>query len=178
MMDVKLARRTFLELAAGAIAQPAVSRVASAQAYPTRPVRIVAGYAPGGGVDITARLIGQWLSERLGQSFIIENRPGAGSNIATEYVIRSPADGYTLQLIDTTGAINATLYDNLSFNFIRDMAPVAGILSVPNILIVHPSVAAQTLRSSSLTQKPTPERSMWLPPAPEHRRIFPASFSR
>jgi len=145
MMDVKLARRTFLELAAGAIALPAVSRVASAQAYPTRPVRIVAGYAPGGGVDITARLIGQWLSERLGQSFIIENRPGAGSNIATEYVIRSPADGYTLQLIDTTGAINATLYDNLNFNFIRDMAPVAGILSVPNILMVHRSVAAQTL---------------------------------
>ena len=115
--------------------------LAKAEAYPTRPVRIVAGYAPGGGVDITARLIGQWLSERLGQSFIIENRPGAGSNIATEYVIRSPADGYTLQLIDTTGAINATLYDNLNFNFIRDMAPVAGILSVPNILMVHPSVA-------------------------------------
>jgi tripartite-type tricarboxylate transporter receptor subunit TctC len=146
MTNVKLARRTFLALAAGAAVLPAASRVANAEGYPTRPVRIVAGYAPGGGVDITARLIGQWLSERLGQSFIIENRPGAGSNIATEYVIRSPADGYTLQLIDTTGAINATLYDNLNFNFIRDMAPVAGILSVPNILMVHPSVAAQTVQ--------------------------------
>jgi tripartite-type tricarboxylate transporter receptor subunit TctC len=108
-------------------------------------VRIIAGYAPGGGVDITARLIGQWLSERLGQSFIIENRPGAASNIATEYVIRSPADGYTLQLIDSTSAINATLYDNLNFNFIRDMAPVAGIMSVPNIMLLHPSVPAQTV---------------------------------
>jgi tripartite-type tricarboxylate transporter receptor subunit TctC len=145
MTNMKFARRTFLQLAASAAALPAVSRVAKAEAYPTRPVRIVAGYAPGGGVDITARLIGQWLSERLGQSFIIENRPGAGSNIATEYVIRSPADGYTLQLIDTTGAINATLYDSLNFNFIRDMAPVAGILSVPNILMVHPSIAAQTV---------------------------------
>lgn len=145
MTNMKSARRTFLQLAASAAALPAVSRVAKAEAYPTRPVRIVAGYAPGGGVDITARLIGQWLSERLGQSFIIENRPGAGSNIATEYVIRSPADGYTLQLIDTTGAINATLYDSLNFNFIRDMAPVAGILSVPNILMVHPSIAAQTV---------------------------------
>jgi tripartite-type tricarboxylate transporter receptor subunit TctC len=145
MMNVRFARRTFFQLAAGAIALPAVSRVASAQAYPARPVRIVVGYAPGGGVDITARLIGQWLSERLGQSFIIENRPGAGSNIATEYVIRSPADGYTLQLIDTTGAINATLYDNLNFNFIRDMAPVASILSVPNILMVHPSIPVQTI---------------------------------
>ena len=145
MTDMKFARRTFLRLAAGAVTLPALSRLAAAEAYPTRPVRIVAGYAPGGGVDITARLIGQWLSERLGQSFIIENRPGAGSNIATEYVIRSPADGYTLQLIDTTGAINATLYDNLNFNFIRDMAPVAGILSVPNILMVHSSVPARTV---------------------------------
>jgi tripartite-type tricarboxylate transporter receptor subunit TctC len=132
-------------LAASAAALPAVSPFAKAEAYPTHPVRIVAGYAPGGGVDITARLIGQWLSERLGQSFIIENKPGAASNIATEYVIRSPADGYTLQLIDTTGAINATLYGNLNFNFIRDMAPVAGILSVPNILMVHSSVPARTV---------------------------------
>src|SRR3954471_6047712 len=145
MANVKLTRRTFIQLTAGAAALPAVSRVAKAEAYPTRPVRIVAGYAPGGGVDITARLIGQWLSERLGQSFIIENKPGAASNIATEYVSRSPADGYTLQLIDTTVAINATLYGNLNFNFIRDMAPVAGILSVPNILLVHSSVPARTV---------------------------------
>jgi tripartite-type tricarboxylate transporter receptor subunit TctC len=145
MPERKFARRTFLRLAAGAIALPAVSRAAKAEGYPSRAVRIVVGYAPGGGVDVTARLIGQWLSERLGQSFIIENRPGAGSNIATEYVIRSPADGYTLQLIDTTGAINASLYNNLSFNFIRDMAPVAGIMSVPNILLVHPSVPAQNV---------------------------------
>jgi tripartite-type tricarboxylate transporter receptor subunit TctC len=145
MTEVKFARRTFLRLAGSLAALPAVSRVANAEAYPTRAVRIVAGYAPGGGVDITARLIGQWLSERLGQSFIIESKPGAASNIATEYVIRSPADGYTLQLIDTTGAINATLYGNLNFNFIRDMAPVAGILSVPNILLVHSSVPARTV---------------------------------
>src|SRR4051812_7047883 len=145
MTKVKFARRTFLQMAAGFAALPAVSRVAKAEGYPTRPVRIVVGYAPGGGVDITARLIGQWLSERLGQSFIIENKPGAASNIATEYVIRSPADGYTLQLIDTTGAINATLYGNLNFNFIHDMAPVAGILSVPNILMVHSSVPARTV---------------------------------
>ena len=144
MTTPKSARRTFLRLAAGAIALP-LSRIAWAQGYPTRPVRIVAGYAPGGGVDIVARLIGHWLSERLGQSFIVENRPGAASNIATEYVIRSPADGYTLQLIDSTGAINATLYDNLNFNFIRDMAPVAGIMSVPNIMLLHPSVPAQTV---------------------------------
>jgi tripartite-type tricarboxylate transporter receptor subunit TctC len=145
MTDAKFARRTLLQLVASAAALPAVSRIASARAYPERPVRIVVGYAPGGGVDVTARLIGQWLSERLGQSFIIENKSGAASNIATEYVIRSPADGYTLQLIDSTGAINATLYDNLNFKFMRDMAPVAGIVSVPNILIVHPSVPARTV---------------------------------
>lgn len=145
MATAKVARRRFLHLAAGVIALPAASRAAMAETYPARPVRLVVGYAPGGGVDITARLIGQWLSERLGQSFVVENRPGAGSNIATEYVIRSPADGYTLQLIDTTGAINATLYDNLNFNFMRDMAPLAGILSVPNILLVHSSLPVQTV---------------------------------
>ena len=144
MPERKFARRTFLGLAAGAVALP-FARSAKSEGYPAHPVRIVAGYAPGGGVDVTARLIGQWLTERLGQSFIIENRPGAGSNIATEYVIRSPADGYTLQLIDSTGAINASLYNNLNFNFIRDMAPVAGIMAVPNILLVHPSVPAETV---------------------------------
>jgi tripartite-type tricarboxylate transporter receptor subunit TctC len=145
MTNFKFTRRTFLHLAAGAAVLPAVSRVAWALAYPTRPVRIIVGYAAGGGVDVTARLIGHWLSERLGQSFVVENRPGAASNIATDFVIRSPADGYTLQLIDSTGAINASLYDNLNFNFIRDITPVAGIMSVPNIMAIHPSVPAQTV---------------------------------
>jgi hypothetical protein len=124
---MKLPRRNFLHLAAGAAALPAVSRVAQAQAYPTRPVRIIVGFPPGGGADITARLIGQWLSERLGQPFIIDNRPGAGSNIATEAVVRAPADGYTLLLVGAFNAVNATLYDKLNFNFIRDVAPVATI---------------------------------------------------
>src|SRR5262245_42696662 len=123
---MKLPRRQFLHLAAGAAALPAVSRVARAQAYPSRPVRIVVGLAPGGSNDITARLMGQWLSERLGQQFLVENRPGAGGNIATEAVVRAPADGYTLLLVSTNNAINATLYEKLSFDFIRDIAPVAG----------------------------------------------------
>src|SRR3954468_13730198 len=113
-------RRQFLQLAAGAAALPAVSRLARAQTYPSRPVRIVVGFPPGGGADITARLIGQWLSERLGQPFIIETRRGAGSNIATEAVVRARADGYTLLLVNAASAWNATLYDKLSFNFIRD----------------------------------------------------------
>src|SRR5262245_52400561 len=122
---MKLPRRNFLHLAAGAAALPAVSRVANAQAYPTRPVRIIVPFA--GAFDIMARLIGQWLSERLGQQFVIDNRPGAVGNIATEAVVRSPADGYTLLLVGAPHAINATLYDKLNFNFIRDIAPVAGI---------------------------------------------------
>jgi tripartite-type tricarboxylate transporter receptor subunit TctC len=122
---MKLPRRKFLHLAAGAAALPAVSRIAGAQSYPSRPVRIIVGFPAGGGVDIVARLIGQWLSERLGQPFVIENRPGAGSNIATEVVVRAPADGYTLLLVHASNAINATLYDKLNFNFIRDIAPVA-----------------------------------------------------
>src|SRR5712691_6121032 len=116
-------RRKFLHLAAGAAALPAVSRRAWAQTYPSRPVRIIVGFAPGGATDIFARLIGQWLSERLGQSFVIENRPGAGNNIGTEAVVNAPADGYTLLLINPANAINATLYQKLSFNFIRDTAP-------------------------------------------------------
>jgi tripartite-type tricarboxylate transporter receptor subunit TctC len=142
---MKLPRRNFLHLAAGAAALPAVSRFASAQVYPSRPVRLLVGFAAGGGVDIVARLIGQWLSERLGQQFIIENRPGAGTNIATEAVVRAPADGYTLLLVNVANAVNATLYDNLSFNFIRDVAPVAGIMVVPNVMVVHPSVPAKTV---------------------------------
>jgi tripartite-type tricarboxylate transporter receptor subunit TctC len=142
---MKLPRRTFLHLAAGAAALPAVSRIAWAQAYPTRPVRIIVGFPAGGGVDIIARLMGQWLSERLGQPFLIENRPGAGSNIATEVVVRAPADGYTLLLVHASNAINATLYDKLNFNFIRDIAPVAGIIIVPNVMVLNPSVPAKTV---------------------------------
>src|SRR5215475_2184346 len=138
-------RRRFLHLAAGAAALPAVSRLASAQAYPSRPVRIVVGLAPAGTNDITARLIGQWLSERLGQQFVIENRPGAGTNIATEMVVRAPADGYTLLLVGAYNAINATLYEKLNFNFIRDIAPVASIARQPNVMVVNPAVPASTV---------------------------------
>ena len=140
-----LGRRNFLHLAAGAAVLPALSRVTQAQAYPTRPVRIVVGFPAGGGSDIIARLMGQYLSERLGQPFIIENRPGAGGNIATEAVVRAPADGYTLLLVTAPNAINATLYDRLSFNFIRDIAPVASIGREPNAMVVHPSFPAKTV---------------------------------
>jgi tripartite-type tricarboxylate transporter receptor subunit TctC len=136
-------RRQFLHLAAGAAALPAVSRIARAQAYPARPVRIVVPFAPGGVSDITARLIGQWLSERLGQQFIIDNRPGAGSNIATEAVVRAPAEGYTLLLAGTPNAVNVTLYDKLSFNFLRDIAPVTGITRTPFVMAVNPTVPAE-----------------------------------
>jgi tripartite-type tricarboxylate transporter receptor subunit TctC len=142
---MKLPRRKFLHLAAGAAAISAASRFAWAQAYPTRPVRIIAATAPGGLPDILARLIGQQLSERLGQPFVIENRPGGGSNIGTEAVVRAPPDGYTLLLVSTTHAINATLYDKLNFDFLRDIAPVAGIMRVPEVMVVNPSVPAKTV---------------------------------
>jgi tripartite-type tricarboxylate transporter receptor subunit TctC len=142
---MKLPRRKFLRLAAGAAALPAVSHFAWAQTYPTRPVRLVVGFPPGGGTDITARLIGQWLSERLGQQLVIENRPGAGSNIATEGVVRAAADGYTLLLVSAAHAINATLYDRLNYNFLRDIAPVAGIIRVPNVMEVNPSLPPKSV---------------------------------
>jgi tripartite-type tricarboxylate transporter receptor subunit TctC len=142
---MKLRRRKFLHLAAGAAALPAVSRIARAQAYPSRPVRIVVPFAAGGSTDIIARLIGQWLSERLGQQFVIENRPGAGSNIGTEVVVNAPPDGYTLLLVGASSAINATLYEKLSFNFLRDIAPVSGIISIPFIMAVNPSFPAKTV---------------------------------
>jgi len=142
---MKLPRRNFLHVAAGAAALPAVSRIAWAQAYPSRPVRIIVGAPPGGGIDIVARLIGQWLSERLGQQFVVENRPGAGTNIATEAVVRAPADGYTLLLVTAANAINTTLYEKLNFSFIRDIAPIAGIIVVPTVMLVHPSVPAKTI---------------------------------
>ena len=129
----------------GAAAFQAVSRAASAQSYPSRPVRIVVGYAAGGGTDIVARLMGQWLSERLGQQFVIENRTGAATNIGTEAVVRAPADGYTLLLAHTANAINATLYEKLNFNFIRDITPVAGIIRVPSVMVVNPSLPAKTV---------------------------------
>jgi tripartite-type tricarboxylate transporter receptor subunit TctC len=138
-------RRQFLHLAAGAAALPAISRIARAQTYPARPVRIVVGSAPAGGTDILARLIGQWLSERLGQPFIIENRPGAGSNIATEAVVRAPPDGYTLLMFDAGQAINATLYEKLSYNFIRDIVPVIYILRAPLVMLVNAAVPAKTV---------------------------------
>lgn len=142
---MKLPRRQFLYLAAGGAALPAMSQIARAQAYPTRPVRIVAAFAAGGGVDITARLIGQWLSDRLGQSFVVENRPGAGGNIGTEVVVNAPSDGHTLLLATVPNAVNATLYEKLNFNFIRDTAPVAGIIRVPMVILLHPSVPAKTV---------------------------------
>ena len=142
---MKLPRRRFLHLAAGAAALPALSCVAQAQTYPIPPVRIVVSAPPGGAIDILARLIGQWLSEHYGQPVILENKPGAGTNIGTEFVVRAPPDGYTLLLVAPPAAINATLYENLSFNFIRDIAPVAGIIRVPNIVLVNPSVPAKTV---------------------------------
>ena len=145
MATVKLPRRNFLHLAAGAAALPAVSRIASAQAYPSRPVRLIVGAPAGGGFDIVARLMGQWLSERLGQSFVIENRPGASSNIATEAVVRALPDGYTLLLVTAANAINTSLYEKLSFNLSRDIAPVASVIRYPYVMVVNLSVPAKTV---------------------------------
>ena len=155
---MKLPRRTFLHLAAGAAALPAVSRIARAQTYPTRPVRIIAGYPPGGGSDILARLMGQWLSERLNQAFIVENRPGAGGNIATETVVRADADGYTLLLVTSANAVNATLFEKLNFNFIRDIAPVASIIVLPFVMEVNPSLPAKTVPEFIASAKANPGR--------------------
>ena len=138
-------RRRFLGLATGVAALPAVSRLAWAQTYPSRPVRLIVGFAAGGTTDITARLVGQWLSERLGQQFLIENRTGAATNIATETVVRAPADGYTLLVVTASNAINATLYDKLNYNFLRDIAPVAGIIRYPLVMQVNPSFPAKTV---------------------------------
>jgi tripartite-type tricarboxylate transporter receptor subunit TctC len=155
---MKLRRRTFLHLAAGAAALPAVSRIARAQAYPSRPVRIVVGFPAGGATDIQARLMGQWLSDRLGQQFIIENRSGASGNIGTEAVVRAPADGYTLLQIVTPHAINAALYTNLSFDFIRDIAPVICVARLAYVVVVHPSVPAATLPEFIAHAKANPGR--------------------
>jgi tripartite-type tricarboxylate transporter receptor subunit TctC len=145
MTPMKLPRRQFLRLTASAAALPVFSRVAWAQAYPSRPGRIIVGFAPGGSADILARLIGQWLSERLGQPFVIENRPGAGTTIATEAVVKAPPDGYTLLLVAAAAVTSALLYDKLNFNLIRDIAPVASISREPQILALHPSIPTNTV---------------------------------
>jgi tripartite-type tricarboxylate transporter receptor subunit TctC len=155
---MKLPRRTFLHLAGGAAALPAVSRVAWAQAYPSRPVRLIVPLAPGGATDIVARLMGQWLSERLGQPFVIDNRPGGGTNIGTEAVVRAPPDGYTLLLVPPNSAINVTLYEKLNFNFIRDIAPVAGIISHPLVMVTNPSVPAKTVPEFIAYAKANPRK--------------------
>jgi tripartite-type tricarboxylate transporter receptor subunit TctC len=155
---VKLPRRRFLGLAAAASALSAVPRSARAQSYPSKPVRVIVPYAPGGDTDFVARFMGQWLSERLGQPFIIENRPGAGTNIGTEAAVRSPPDGYTLLLCSPPAAINATLYEKLSFNFLRDMAPVAGVTRAPFVLVVNPSVPANTVSDFIAYAKGNPRK--------------------
>ena len=142
---MKLPRRRFLHLTAGAAALPSALRIARAQAYPSRPVHVVVGAPPGGGHDIFARLMGQWLSERLGQPFVIDNRPGGGENIATEAVVRSPPDGYTILLVTGTNAINTTLYEKLNFNFNRDIASVAAVARVPEVMVTNLSVPAKTV---------------------------------
>jgi len=155
---MKLPRRKFLHLAAGAAAVPAMSRTAWAQAYPSRLVRIIVDTAPGGAPDIIARLMGPWLSERLGQQFVTENRPGGSSNIGTEAVVRAPSDGYTLLLVDSTAAINATLYDKLNFVFLRDIAPITGILRFPYVMVIHPSVPAKTVPEFIAYAKANPSK--------------------
>jgi tripartite-type tricarboxylate transporter receptor subunit TctC len=155
---MNLPRRRFLKLAAGAAALPVFSDVARAQAYPTRPVRWVVPYAPGSGADIVVRLLGQWLSERFGQPLILDNRPGGASNIGTEAVVRASPDGHSLLLVTTNNATNATLYDKLSFNFIRDIAPVASIMRVPNVMVVHPSVPAKTVGEFIAYAKVNPDK--------------------
>ena len=155
---MKLPRRTFLHLATGAVALSALSRIARAQAYPTRPVRIIVPFAPGGATDIIARLMGQWLSERVGQQFVIENRPGAGSNIGTEVVVNAPPDGYTLLLVGASSAINMTLYEKLNFNFLRDITPIAGVISIPFIMAVNPSFPAKTVSEFIAYAKVNPSK--------------------
>ena len=171
-------RRDFLRVSAGGlVAAPFISTKAFA-AFPDKPVRWVVGYPPAGTTDILARLVGQWLTEKLNQQFIIENKPGAGNNIGTEFVINAAPDGYTVYLVNPANGINASLYKKLNFNFIRDMAPVGGITRVPNVMAVHPERAGQDRRrSSSTTPRPIPARSTWRRPATARRCICRASCS-
>ena len=175
---MKVPRRQFLHLAAGAAALPVASRFAVAQAYPTRPVRVIVGFTPGGAPDILARLMGQWLSERLGQQFVIDNRPGGGGNIATQAVVRASADGYTLLMVGAFNAVNATLYDNLNFNLIRDIAPVAGIVRTPLVMVVHPSFPAKTVPEFIAYAKANPGKITMASAALGARRICQVSCSR
>ena len=175
---MKLSRREFLHLAVAGAALPTLPLTAHAQAYPTRPVRWIVGYLPGGPNDVVARLIGQWLSERLGQPFIVENRPGAGTNIATEAAVKAPPDGYTLLQVSASAAINATLYEKLNFNFIRDIHPSrASSASRPSWSSIQ-RFQRQQSPSSSLTRRPIQVRSVWPRPASEAFPIWPASCSR
>ena len=155
---MQVPRRQFLRLAAIAVAAPAAARMAKAQSYPTRPVRLLVGYAPGGVADIYARLMAQWLSQRLGEQFVVENRPGSAGNVATEVVVKSPPDGYTLLMLGSNNAINATLYDNLPFDLVRDIAPVAGIGRTPLVMEVNPSVPARTVYELIAYAKANPDR--------------------
>ena len=155
---MKLIRRHFLQIATAALLAPTTMRIADAQSYPSRPIHLIVFFAAGGGTDIIARLMGQWLSERLGQQFVIENRPGGGGNVGTEAVVRAAPDGYTLLLVSSPNATNATLYDNLNFNFIRDIAPVAGISREPNVMVVNPSVPAKTVPEFIAYAKTNPGR--------------------
>src|SRR5262249_15374340 len=155
---MKLPRRKFLHLAAGAAALPSASRWTWAQTYPTRPVRMIVPFPPGNGPDVVGRLTGQWLSERLGQQVVVDNRPGAGSNIGTEAALKAPPDGYTLLMAVGTNATNATLYHNLNFNFGRDIAPVASIALTANIMLVHPSVPARTVPGFISSSKSNPDQ--------------------
>jgi tripartite-type tricarboxylate transporter receptor subunit TctC len=172
---MKLPRRQFLHLAASATALPALSRVAWAQTYPTQPVRLIVGVTAGGSADILARLIGQWLSKRLGQPFVIENRTGAGGNIATEAAVRAPADGYTLLLIGVWNAVDAALYQKLNFNFISDITPVASIALTPAVMVVPPSFPAKTVPEFITYAKLTPTKSITARPGSVRRIIWPAS---
>src|SRR6202035_2617302 len=156
--SMKLHRRKFLMSAGAVVAAAAFPHLASADDYPSRPVRIIAGFAAGGGVDITARLIVQWLTDRLGQSFVIENRPGAGGNIGTEAVVNAAPDGYTLLLATVPNAVNASLYEKLNFNFIRDITPVASIIRVPLVMLLNPSVPAETVLEFISYAKTNPEK--------------------
>jgi tripartite-type tricarboxylate transporter receptor subunit TctC len=175
---MKLPRRQFLHLAAGAAALPAISRIASAQAYPSRPVRIIVGVAAGGATDTLARLMGQWLSERLGQPFIIENRPGAGNSIGAEAVVRAPADGYTLLLSGVFDATNATFYDKLNYNFVRDIAPVAGVIRGSYVMVVNPSVPAKSVPEFITYAKANPAKSTRRRPVPALAITLRANCSR
>jgi tripartite-type tricarboxylate transporter receptor subunit TctC len=168
---VNLQRGQFLHLAAGAAALPALSRFGWAQAYPSRPVRVIVPFAAGGGADIFARLMAQWLSERLGQQFIVENRPGGGATIGTEAVVRAPSDGYTLLLLNTSGASNAAFYEKLNYNLIRDIAPVASFVRVPYVMVVNPSLPAATIPEFIAYPRLTPAKSTWRPREVERRTI-------